>query len=85
MKCHNVDVIEVQLVKDYIVRLTFDDGTSGEVDISKIISFEGVFKPLNDREFFSKVTVNSDIGTITWENGADISPSYLREKIINQK
>ena len=54
---------------------------SGVVDIAKIILFKGVFAPLKDKSYFSRVTLNSDIGTICWENGADISPSVLFENI----
>lgn len=85
MKCQHIDVIGVKVVKDYIVRLKFDDGCSGIVDISEIIPFKGVFEPLNDKNCFSKVVVNPEIGTICWENGADLSPTYLREKIQQEK
>lgn len=85
MRCRHVDVIDVKVIKDYKVELQFDDGTSGIVDISKIILFKGIFEPLNDENFFSKVVVNPDLGTICWENGADLSPAYLRENIEQKK
>jgi len=85
MKCQTIDVIAVEVVKDYIVRLEFDDGYYGIVDISEIIPFKGVFKPLNNKKFFSNVVVNPEIGTICWKNGADLSPTYLREKIQQEK
>ncbi len=78
-------LVDVKVLKDYKVRLQFDDGCSGIVDISQIVPFQGVFEPLNDKSFFSKVVVNPEIGTICWENGADLSPTYLRQKIQPQK
>lgn len=81
MKCANIDVIEVKVLNDYKLHLTFDDGVSGDVDISKLVSFKGVFERLKDRKFFSEVRVNRDIGTICWENGADLSPTLLHESI----
>lgn len=81
MPCCNVDVIEVKTLEDYQLHLQFDDGTDGNVDISKLVPFKGVFEPLRDKEYFARVFVNSDIGTICWENGADLSPAYLRENI----
>ncbi|OGT35517.1 MAG: hypothetical protein A3F11_04370 [Gammaproteobacteria bacterium RIFCSPHIGHO2_12_FULL_37_14] len=81
MKCTNVDVIEVKVLNDYKLHLTFDDGISGDVDISKLVSFKGVFEQLKDRKFFSEVRVNHDIGTICWGNGADLSPTLLHESI----
>lgn len=85
MHCRHVDIIDVKVMKDYKVELQFEDGTSGIVDISKIIPFKGIFEPLNDKNFFSKVVVNPEIGTICWENGADLSPTYLRKNIEQKK
>lgn len=76
-----VDVIGVTVLKGYELHLQFDDGSHGNVDISKLVPFSGVFEPLKNKDFFSRVHVNSDIGTICWENGADLSPTYLHENI----
>jgi hypothetical protein len=74
------DVIEVRYVRDYTVWIKFDDGTQGDVDISR--SFKGpVFEPLRDREFFKQVRVNPDLGTIVWPNGADVAPETLYERV----
>lgn len=81
MKNKLVDVIAVTVLDNYRLHLKFDDGAQGYVDISKLVPFKGVFEPLNDRVFFSSVSVNPDIGTICWANGADLSPSHLREHI----
>jgi len=80
-QCSLVDVVDVKVLDGYRLYLQFDDGAQGQVDISKLVPFQGVFEPLNDKRFFEKVSVNSDIGTICWENGADLSPTYLREHI----
>ncbi len=71
------DVIEVKPLTAYNLYLRFEDGTSGEIDISKVIEFQGIFAKLADRNYFSTVKVNPDLGTICWENGADISPCDL--------
>jgi hypothetical protein len=47
------------------------------VDIAKLVPFDGVFEPLNDPSFFRQVTVNPDVGTIVWPNGADLCPDTL--------
>lgn len=85
MKCANIDVIKVKVLNDYKLHLTFEDGVSGDVDIAKLVSFKGVFEPLKNREFFSQVKVNPDIGTICWNNGADLSPTFLHESIQAKK
>jgi len=79
----NIDAVDVKVLQDYKLYLQFDDGSQGEVDIAKLISFEGVFEPLKDKTYFNSVSVNSEIGTICWDNGADISPSFLHKQIIS--
>ena len=66
------DVIEVRYLRAYTVRVKFDDGVQGDVDVSR--SFKGpVCEPLRDREYFKQVRVNPDLGTIVWPNGADVA------------
>ena len=76
-----VDVTRVKVLSDYVLHLEFDDGSVGDVDISKLVPFKGVFEPLKDIDFFSRVSINTNIGTICWDNGADLSPAYLHENI----
>jgi len=74
-----VDVTHVEVLKPYRLRLEFDDGTAGEVDISELVRFDGVFAPLRDPEAFSQVRLDEELGTIVWPNGADIDPFVLHE------
>lgn len=75
------DVINVRYVRNYTVWLEFNDGTQGEVDISR--SFKGpVFEPLRNVEYFKQVRVNADLGTIVWPNGADVAPETLYKGLI---
>jgi len=71
------DVISVEVLDGYCLRLGFDDGAIGIVDISQQIRFQGVFAPLADRAFFEQVTVNAELGSIAWPNGADLDPLVL--------
>lgn len=85
MSCDLVDVIAVKVLDNYRLYLKFDDGAEGQVDLSKLIVFKGVFEPLSQKSFFSSVSINRDTGTICWRNGADISPSYLRKNLKSTK
>lgn len=78
------DIIEVKVVKNYILYIRFEDGLSGEVDVSKIVPFEGVFSKLKEHSYFETVQVDKDLGTIVWDNGADLAPDYLYSIISNQ-
>jgi hypothetical protein len=74
------DVVEVRYVREYTVWLKFEDGTEGEVDISR--SFRGpVFEPLRHVEYFRQVRVDPELGTIVWPNGADVAPETLYERV----
>jgi hypothetical protein len=71
------DVTEVRALGGHRLLLTFEGGESREVDISKLVPFEGIFEPLADEHYFRQVRVNPDVGTIVWPNGADLCPDVL--------
>lgn len=74
-------VVSVAQTGPYRLRLRFDDGADGEIDIRSTTTFEGVFEALNDPVFFSQVRVDEDAGTIVWPNGADLDPLVLHSKV----
>jgi Protein of unknown function (DUF2442) len=79
------DIIEVQPTEGYRLRLRFEDGVEGEVDIAEMIRFEGMFAPLNDRQEFLKVCVHPEWGTIGWPNGAGLDPDVLDAKVTGKE
>ena len=74
------DIVEARYVANHTVWLRFEDGTEGEVDLSRELDGP-VFEPLRDPLYFEQLTLNADIGTIVWPNGADFSPEFLYEKV----
>lgn len=71
------DIVEVRPLGKYRLYIRFEDGITGEVDLSTIISFDGVFTPLQDEQAFAQVNVNRELGTICWPGGADLDPDVL--------
>jgi hypothetical protein len=71
------DVVEVSHMGGHRLRLRFDDGVEGEIDLAPRLSFHGVFAPLKDPRYFARVRVEPDGGTICWPNQADIDPVVL--------
>lgn len=63
---------------NYRLRLTFNEGSVKEVDLGGELSGP-VFEPLKDVQFFRKVALNHDTGTVEWPNGADFAPEFLSE------
>lgn len=75
-------VVFAEVLEDHLLRLRFDDGREGKVDVAAVIGqFRGVFAPLRRPGYFRRVRVDSKLGTIGWPNGADIAPETLREAL----
>ena len=71
-------VTNVRHVQDYILELSFVDGTTSGVDFrQKVVGRGGVFVPLEEVRFFKQVRVDSEAGTIVWPNGVDFCPDVL--------
>jgi hypothetical protein len=67
-------VTDAQHIADHRVQVSFNDGTSLEIDLSG--SLDGpIFEPLQDVEYFKSFSLVGH--TLTWPNGADFAPEYL--------
>lgn len=73
------DITSVEVVGAFRLRLTFDDGTVGEVDFAER-NWRGVLEPLRDPAYFSRVRVDPEVGTVAWPNGVDLAPEPLYEE-----
>ncbi|MCB1985757.1 MAG: DUF2442 domain-containing protein [Burkholderiales bacterium] len=71
---------EAKYQGDYRVWLKFADGVEGEVDLEKELWGE-VFQPLRDKARFAELSVNEDIDTLVWPNGADFAPEFLYQQL----
>mgnify|MGYP001072880364 CR=1 FL=1 len=71
-------ILEVEVVRDFILKVSFNDGTVKVVDTSPLLTGP-VFKPLTDPDFFAKVTIDPIAQTVVWPNGADLAPEALYE------
>ncbi|MPZ70961.1 MAG: DUF2442 domain-containing protein [Actinobacteria bacterium] len=71
-----VRVTSAEVIGDFILRLAFSDGTDREIDLEASL-WGPVFEPLRDPEFFARVSVDEELGTIVWPNGADMDPVVL--------
>ena len=69
-------VVAVRVVEPYVIEVTFDDGIRRRVDLEPLLH-KPVFAPLRDPAFFAKVTVDPELGTVVWPNGADLAPELL--------
>ena len=72
------DVTAFEIVGDYTLRVTFDDGTTQTVDLEPVLVGE-MFAPLRDLDFFYQARLDPEIRTLVWPNGADFDPHVLHE------
>ena len=74
------DIAAVSVVRHCVLRLTFIDGTTGEVEVLDRMRgpiFERALTPAG----FAAVAVDSESGTVVWPGGADLAPDTLYERI----
>lgn len=71
-----LEIIKATYLKDYKIRLWFNNGSVRDVDLSH--SLDGtIYEPLHNMDYFKRFTIH--FNTIEWENGADFAPEYLYE------
>ena len=75
-----IHVREAKYLHDYVIWVRFNDGAIGEVDLRHELTGE-MFEPLKDLSKFKSFHVDPDIETIVWDNGADLAPEFLYEKM----
>ncbi len=73
-------VREAKYLRDYVIWVRFNDGAEGEIDLSDELEGE-IFGPLRDIEAFKSFSVDPDLETIVWDNGADLAPEFLYENM----
>ena len=78
------DIVDVEVMDGYRLHLRFDDGLDGIINVAVLVDFTGVFAPLRDDDYFRKVRVNPELGTICWPNGADLDPDVLYSLISRE-
>ena len=75
-------VAAVRSLPGYRLLVRFADGTSGEVDVSKLIfgPMPGVFEVLRDPALFEQVGI--ELGAVTWPGKLDLAPDAMYDEIV---
>jgi Protein of unknown function (DUF2442) len=72
-----IRICAVAPLEGFKVRLEFTDGSTKQIDLEPYLHGP-IFDPIrNDPQVFRAVKVDSRMGTILWDNGADIDPDVL--------
>jgi hypothetical protein len=80
----------VEAVRYPVLRVTFDDGVSGEYDLSDLIARGPAFARLKDKDYFRTVAVGEYGHTFGWNlddpgHEIDFCPDATRIRIETQK
>ena len=74
------DITHVTVVRHGVLRLTFADGLTGELDVLERMR-GSVFAHARTPDGFAQVAVDEETGTIVWPGGADLAPDTLYERV----
>jgi hypothetical protein len=77
-------IVAARHVGAFKVWLRFSDGSTGEVDLESEL-WGPVFEPLRSVDEFAKFRLDADLDTIVWPNGADLSPTWLHQRLQAQQ
>ena len=66
---------------EYRLRLRFNDGTEGVVDLRDVLFTDPrpVFQQARDPEVFRRFRVDMD--TVVWDHGLDLAPEFLYDLV----
>ncbi len=80
-----ISINKARYIENYKVHFVFSDGIEAEIDLSHYCKKPGIFKMLNNIDFFRDFSINEVLGTIVWKNGLDISPESLYFQATGKK
>lgn len=77
-----IKLVNAVYLNHYQIQLAFNDGKQGIVDLKDDLTGE-MFAPLMDLALFASVTLDKQLKTLVWQNGADLAPEYLYFKAFS--
>ena len=73
-------VTRLEKLGGFRLRVRFSDGSGGAHDFSAMVQEPGpMMEPLRDPAYFARVFL--EFGALTWPNGFDIAPEWLRREM----
>ncbi len=73
-------LVNVKPLPRYRLRLRFEDGADGEVDLGDLVG-KGVFAAWEDPKVFEEVGIDPTTGSVCWPGGIDLCPDRLYHDI----
>ncbi len=73
-------ILNAKYQGDYRIWLAFEDDVEGEVDLEGELWGE-IFEPLRDKARFAEFSLDEELETIVWPNGADFAAEFLYQQL----
>jgi hypothetical protein len=74
---HEIHFIKsFSIIGPYTLQITFENGNEQVIDFLPVLHGP-MYGPLKDKNIFIKVTIDPEIKTLVWPNGADFDPAIL--------
>jgi hypothetical protein len=68
----------VEVVGPYALRVQFTDDTEQVINLRPVLAGE-LYGPLLDLQLFNRVSIDPEVKTLVWPNGADFDPATLHD------
>lgn len=87
-------IVQIETPRFPVIRLTFDDGLVGEVDLRQYIDRGPYFAPLSDEVFFRSVTIGMGGRSFGWrldsigneiDFGADSARAEIETVLVEER
>ncbi len=76
---HDIFRVEsFEIIGPYRLRVSFDDGSTNEIDFRPVLAGE-LYGLLQDLALFEQVRIDPEVHTLVWPNGADFDPATLHD------
>ncbi len=79
-----ISITKAEYISDYSIKLNFDNGEQGTVDLKATIFNDKrkIIETLRNVDFFKDFSLDS--WTLVWKNELDLAPEYLYN-LLNKK
>jgi len=77
-------VVKFEILAPYVLRVGFDDGTSQRINFKLVLTGQ-LYAPLEDLNLFNQVSIDPEVHTLVWPNGADFDPATLHDWPAHEK
>lgn len=77
-------VVNFEIVAPYTLRVRFDDDTARTINFEPALAGE-LYAPLRDLKFFSQASIDPEVHTLIWPNGADFDPATLHDWPLHEQ